>query len=85
MTSGLSSTTAWWPAGEADDLAEELLVDLPEDVGGEDGELVGAVGVVEPLDDVLERLVVDGQGEGQARPGGSAASFSWRKWKRPEL
>lgn len=30
--------------GEADDLAEELFIDLAENVGGEDGELVGAVG-----------------------------------------
>ena len=47
------------PCGEADDLAEELLVHLAEDVGGEDGELVGAFGIVEPLDDVFQRLVVD--------------------------
>ena len=50
--------------GQADDLAEELLVDLAEDVGGQDGELVGAVGVVEAAEDVLERLVVDRRGRG---------------------
>ena len=33
---------------EADHLAEELLVDLAEDVGGQHAELVGAVGVVQP-------------------------------------
>ena len=44
---------------EADHLAEELLVDLPEDVGRQHRELVGALGVVEALEDVLERLVVD--------------------------
>ena len=33
--------------GEADDLAEELLVHLAEDVGREDGELVGDFGIVE--------------------------------------
>ncbi len=47
--------------GQADDLAEELLVDLAEDVGGQDGELVGAVGIVQAREDVLEGLVVDGQ------------------------
>ena len=48
---------------EPDDLAEELLVDLAEDFGRQDGELVGAFGVVEPADDVLEDLVVDLQAE----------------------
>ena len=52
------------PCGEADDLAEELLVDLAEDVGGQDGELVRAFGIVEAVDDVFERLVVDGRCSG---------------------
>jgi len=46
---------------QADDLAEELLVDLPQDVGGQDAELVGTLGVVQPADDVLEGFVVDRQ------------------------
>ena len=53
------------PVGQPDHLAQELLVDLAEDLGGQHGELVGAVGVVELADDLLERLVVDGQAEGQ--------------------
>lgn len=53
-------------AGEADGLAEELLIDLAEDVGGEDGKLVGRVGVVEVLDDVLEHLVVERELGGEA-------------------
>jgi hypothetical protein len=36
--------------GKPDDFAEELLVDLAEDVGGQDRELVGAVRVVEAAD-----------------------------------
>ena len=50
------------PLRQPDDLAEELLVDLPEDVGGKHRELVRRVGVVEVADDVLEDLVVDGEG-----------------------
>ena len=41
------------PGGQADHLAQELLVDLAQDVGRQHGELVGAVGVVEALEDVL--------------------------------
>ena len=51
--------------GQFDDLAKELLVDLPEDVGGEDGELVGAVRIVEPAQHVAQKLVVDVETEGQ--------------------
>ena len=32
--------------GQANDLAEELLVDLAEDFGGQNGEFVGAVGII---------------------------------------
>jgi len=39
--------------GEGDDFAEELFIDLTEDVGGEDGEFVGGVGIVEIFEDVL--------------------------------
>ena len=45
-----------------------MLVDLAEDVGWEDGELAGAVGVVEAAEDVLEGLVVDLEG-GRERVG----------------
>ena len=72
------------PGREADHLAQKLLVDLAEDVGRQDGELVGALGVVEALEDVLERLVVDGQA-GREVSGASARPFSLWKWKRPEL
>ena len=51
--------------GEPDDLAQELLVHLAQDVGGQDGELVRAVRVVEAAEDVLEDLVVHHQAEGQ--------------------
>jgi hypothetical protein len=44
--------------GEADDFAEELLVDLAEDFGRHGGEFVGALGVVQPAEDVLEDFVV---------------------------
>ncbi len=47
--------------GQANHLAEELLVDLPEDVGGKHGKLVWAIGVVEAFDDVLEDGVIDVQ------------------------
>ena len=54
------------PGGQADDFAQELLVDLAEDVGGQHRELVRAVGVVEVAEDVFEQLVVDVQAGGQA-------------------
>ena len=47
------------PGGEPDDLAEELLVDLAEDFRGKDGKLVGALGIVEPAQNILEHLVVN--------------------------
>jgi len=62
--------------GEADDGAAELLVDLAEDIGGEDGELVGAFGVVEAGDDVLEGLVVDVEPEGELVGGFGAVLFA---------
>ena len=36
--------------GETDDFAEELLVDLAENICRENGEFVGLIGVVEALD-----------------------------------
>ncbi len=50
-------------------LPRNLLVDLAEDIGGQDGKLVGAVGVVQVGEDVLERLVVEHQTRGE-RVGG---------------
>jgi hypothetical protein len=47
---------------QADDLAQELLVYLAEHLGGQDRELVGRLGIVQPGQQRLERLVVDGQG-----------------------
>ena len=47
--------------GQPDDLAEELLVDLAEDVGRHHVENVGAIGVVEALEDLLQRFVVEGE------------------------
>ena len=72
------------PGGQADDLAQELLVDLAEDIGGHHGELVGAVGVVQVGEDVFERLVVDVQAEGE-RIGRAGFAFLGWKWNRPEL
>ena len=54
------------PGRETDYLAEELLVDLTEDIGRQDAELIGALRVVEAPEDVLERLVVDGEAEREA-------------------
>ena len=48
------------PGGESDDLAEKLLIHLAQDVGREDGEFVGAFGIVKPVDDVFQRFVVNG-------------------------
>src|SRR6266511_5195814 len=48
-----------------DHLPEELFVHLTEDVRGQDSKLVRTIGVVEPSDDVLERLVIDDETERQ--------------------
>jgi hypothetical protein len=45
--------------GQADDFAKELLVDLAEDVGRDDGKRVRAVRIVEVAQDVAEELVVE--------------------------
>ena len=52
-------------AGQADDLAQELLVDLPEDIGGQHRELVRAFGIIQVAEDILERFVVDRQTQGE--------------------
>jgi len=49
------------PGRQADDLAQELLVDLAQDVGWQHRELVGAVGVIQVLEDVAQDFVVDFQ------------------------
>ena len=62
-------------AVELDDLAEELFVDVAEDVGGDDGEGVGALGPVEGGEDFLEDGVVEIEGEGETVGGFVAALF----------
>src|ERR1035438_2991674 len=47
------------PVGEPDDSAEKLFIDLPEDVGGDDRELIGAFGIVETAQDVAQKFVVE--------------------------
>ena len=53
------------PPRQPDDLAQELLVDLSEDVRGKNGEFVGAFGIVKPLDDLFEHPVVNGEARRQ--------------------
>jgi len=53
---------AW---GQSYHLSQKLLVDVAEDVGAEDGELVGRFRVVEVLDNRLEGLVVYCEGVAQ--------------------
>jgi len=50
---------------QTDDLAQELLVHLAQDLGGEHREFVGGLGVVQSGQDGLEHLVVNGQRFGQ--------------------
>ena len=69
---------------QADDLAEELLVDLAENLRRQHRKLVGAVGIVQALEDLLERLVVDVQA-GRQLVGRLGAVLFLVKWKRPEL
>jgi hypothetical protein len=45
--------------GEANDFAEELFVNLAEDIGRKSGEDVWALGIVEALEDAFEEFVVD--------------------------
>lgn len=61
-------------AAEGDDFAEKAFVDLAEDVGGEDGEFVGAFGRVEVFEDGLELAVADGQAK-RDRVGVFSAGF----------
>ena len=50
--------------GEANDLAQELLVHLAKDICRQHGELVRAVGIVKLTNDVLEHLIVYDKGWG---------------------
>ena len=50
---------------QPDHLAQELLVDLPQNLRRQDGELIRALGVVQSTEDVLEELVVEAQTEGE--------------------
>ena len=45
--------------GEADDLAEKLFIHLTENVGGEHGEFIRAVGIIQAADDIFQGLVVN--------------------------
>lgn len=45
--------------GKPDHLPKKLPIDLAENFRGEDRELIRAVGVVEPSNNVLEGLVID--------------------------
>ncbi len=58
-----------------DDLAEELFVNVAEDISGDDGEGVGAFRPVEGGDDFLERGIVEGEAEGEFVGGFVAAFF----------
>ncbi len=53
------------PAREADDLSEKLLVDLSENIGRKNRELVRAVGVIQVPNNLLQRRVVDFERERQ--------------------
>ena len=45
--------------GEGDDLAEELFVNVAEDVGGQDGKFVRTVGVIEAAENIAQDFIVD--------------------------
>ena len=46
-------------AGKPDDLAQKLFVNLPQNIGGQNGKLVGRIGIVKCLENILKRLVVN--------------------------
>ena len=52
-------------AGEADDLAQELLIDLPKDIGGQHRELIRAFGVIQVGKQILERFIINRQTQGE--------------------
>ena len=45
--------------GQADDFSQELLIDLAEDIGREDGKLVRTIGIVKALEYIFEHFVID--------------------------
>ena len=53
------------PLCQADDLPEELLVDLPEDLRGDSRELIRALRIVEAADDRLQHIIIDNKRERQ--------------------
>jgi hypothetical protein len=59
--------------GQVNDLAEELLIDVAEGVGRDDGEGVGALRVIEGRDDFLKDGVVEREAEREAVGGLVAA------------
>ena len=71
-------------AGQLDDFAQKALVDLPQDIGGQDGKLVGAVGIIEVVDDIAQRFVAELDIQRQVLSG-SLARSSLPKWNKPEL
>ena len=46
-------------AGETNNLAQKLFINLPQNIGGQNGKLVGRIGIVKCLENILERLVVN--------------------------
>jgi len=77
---------------EVDDLAKELLIDVAEDVGRDDGERIRGeqcAGVVQAPDDVLNGLVgnIEIEREVVRRLGAVGIGFlpGAGKWKMPEL
>ena len=70
--------------GQADDLAEELLIDLAEDVGRRGRRTRRGCRGSRGREDVAQELVVDVEGQGEF-VGGFVAALLRLKWKRPEL
>ena len=71
-------------AGKPDDLAEELLVDVAEDFGGEDGEFIRALRKIKIVQNPLQGGVVDYYVWGQLVRRLGAVLFR-AKMERPEL
>jgi hypothetical protein len=43
---------------EPDDLAQELLVNMAEDIGRDDRKLIGTFRIIKPLEEIVEQVVV---------------------------
>ncbi|MHB1120298.1 MAG: hypothetical protein ACYC11_09590, partial [Bellilinea sp.] len=63
-------------AGQTDDFSQKSLVDLPEQVDGDVFEGVGAFGIIQVGQNILEDLIVDAQGGGEGVGVGGLAFFS---------